>query len=55
VGSDRASKVRAEASYEIVLLARPPGTSTTMYIRVLDWSGSARPDFVYDLSVSGIN
>jgi hypothetical protein len=27
----------------------------TFYVHVLDWSGSARPDFVYDLIVSGAN
>jgi hypothetical protein len=35
-----------------------PGTSgdpVTFYVHVLDWSGSARPDFLYDLQVSGAN
>jgi hypothetical protein len=35
-----------------------PGAGTnpvTFYVHVLDWRGSARPDFVYDLIVSGAN
>lgn len=32
-----------------------PGTPATFYVRVLDWSGNARPDFVYDLVISGAN
>lgn len=35
-----------------------PGTGTdpvTFYVRVLDWRGDARPDYVYDLLVSGAN
>jgi hypothetical protein len=31
------------------------GTPVTFYVHVLDWSGSARPDYVYDLIVSGAN
>jgi hypothetical protein len=31
------------------------GTPVTFYVHVLDWSGSARPDYVYDLVVSGAN
>ncbi len=27
----------------------------TFYVHVLDWSGSARPDYIYDLVVSGAN
>ncbi len=30
-----------------------PGTPATFYVRVLDWTGSARPDFFYDLAISG--
>jgi hypothetical protein len=33
-----------------------PGTSgdpVTFYVHVLDWSGSARPDFLYDLEIAG--
>jgi len=32
-----------------------PGIPVTFYVHVLDWSGSARPDFVYDLSIFGAN
>jgi len=35
-----------------------PGTGSepvTFHIHVLDWSGSARPDFIYDLSIFGAN
>jgi hypothetical protein len=32
-----------------------PGTTVTFYVHVLDWSGSARPDFLYDLQISGAN
>jgi hypothetical protein len=31
------------------------GTPVTFYVHVLDWSGSARPDFLYDLQISGAN
>ena len=31
----------------------PGDPPVTFYIRVLDWGGNARPDFVYDLRVSG--
>jgi hypothetical protein len=31
------------------------GAPVTFYVHVLDWSGSARPDYVYDLVVSGAN
>lgn len=27
----------------------------TIYVRVLSWDGSARPDYVYDLTISGAN
>lgn len=30
-------------------------TALTFYVHVLDWSGNARPDFVYDLIVFGAN
>ena len=30
-----------------------PSTPTTFYIHVLDWRGNARPDMLYNLSVSG--
>jgi len=29
------------------------GTPVTFYVRVLDWSGNARPDLVYDLVIKG--
>jgi hypothetical protein len=29
--------------------------ATTFYVHVVDWSGNARPDFVYDLVISGVN
>lgn len=32
-----------------------PGSMVTFYVRVLDWSGSARPDFVYALRITRIN
>jgi hypothetical protein len=32
-----------------------PGTPVTFYVRVLDWRGNARPDFVYTLYVFGAN
>jgi hypothetical protein len=32
-----------------------PGTPQTFYIHVLDWNGNARPDFFYDLVISGAN
>jgi hypothetical protein len=28
---------------------------TTFYVRVLDWRGDARPDLIYQISVSGAN
>ncbi len=38
------------------LVFRVPGTlgqPVTFYVHMLDWSGSARPDFIYDISVGG--
>ncbi len=38
------------------LTFRVPGTASqpvTFYSRAFDWSGNARPDFIYDLSISG--
>lgn len=32
-----------------------PGTPVTFYVRVLDWSGDARPDFRYEISITGAN
>jgi hypothetical protein len=32
-----------------------PGIPVTFVVHVLDWSGSARPDFTYDLSIFGAN
>ncbi len=32
-----------------------PGTPVRFFMHVLDWSGNARPDFVYDLQISGAN
>lgn len=32
-----------------------PGTPVTFYVRVFDWSGNARPDYVYDLIITGAN
>jgi hypothetical protein len=37
-----------------LLQLRVNGVST-FYIHVLDWSSNARPDFVYDLVISGVN
>ena len=31
------------------------GTPVTFYVRVLDWSGDARPDFRYEISITGVN
>jgi large repetitive protein len=31
-----------------------PGTATTVFAHVLDWRGSARPDMLYQLNVSGV-
>lgn len=45
-------------SHDSRLQFQVPGTGTdpvTFYVHVLDWRGSARPDFVYDLIVSGAN
>lgn len=36
-----------------LLVPGEPGTSIPLYVRVLDWTGSARPDFTYDLFISG--
>jgi hypothetical protein len=35
----------------------PPSATSpvTFYVRVLDWSGDARPDLIYQISVSGAN
>jgi len=33
----------------------PGGAPVTFYVRVLDWSGMARPDFVYTIAISGAN
>jgi hypothetical protein len=33
----------------------PGGAAVTFYVRVLDWSGMARPDFVYTITISGAN
>jgi hypothetical protein len=41
-----------------LLYFRVPGNPAdlfTFYVRVLDWSGSARPDLIYYLEVSGAN
>ena len=32
-----------------------PANATTFYVRVLDWTGNARPDFLYSLVVTGAN
>jgi hypothetical protein len=32
-----------------------PGQTVTFYVHVLDFNGNARPDFAYDLAVSGVN
>ncbi|HWQ02978.1 MAG TPA: hypothetical protein VNL38_00715, partial [Candidatus Nitrosotenuis sp.] len=32
-----------------------PGTPVTFYIRVLEWRGMARPDFVYTITIAGAN
>jgi hypothetical protein len=32
-----------------------PGTQVTFYVRVLDWRGDARPDLIYDITISGAN
>jgi len=48
----------APSTLDSLLNFQVPGTGSepvTFYIHVLDWSGSARPDFVYDLTVSGAN
>jgi len=31
------------------------GTPYTFYVRVLDWSGMARPDFLYTITITGAN
>ena len=31
------------------------GDPVTFYVHVLDWSGIACPDFLYDLQISGAN
>lgn len=31
------------------------GTTTTFYVRVLSWDGHARPDYRYEISISGAN
>ncbi|MBI3483892.1 MAG: putative Ig domain-containing protein [Acidobacteria bacterium] len=33
----------------------PGGAPVTFYVRVLDWSGMARPDFRYSITISGAN
>lgn len=33
----------------------PGGPPVTFYVRVLDWSGMARPDFLYTITISGAN
>lgn len=38
-----------------VLLPGTPGTPVTFFVRVLDWRGDARPDFRYEISISGAN
>jgi hypothetical protein len=41
------------------LTMQVPGTTggppVTFYVRVLDWRGMARPDFVYTITISGAN
>ena len=32
-----------------------PGTPLTFYVHVLDWGGNARPDYLYDLVITGAN
>lgn len=32
-----------------------PGTPVTFYVRVLDWTGNARPDFRYAIKITGAN
>ncbi len=32
-----------------------PGTPVSFYVRVLDWRGDARPDLIYDITISGAN
>jgi len=48
----------APSTLDSLLNFQVPGTGSepvTFYIHVLDWSGSARPDFIYDLSIFGAN
>jgi hypothetical protein len=33
----------------------PTGSTVTFYVRVLDWSGMARPDFRYEIRIVGTN
>ncbi len=37
------------------LLQLQVASATTFYIHVVDWSGNARPDKLYDLVISGVN
>jgi hypothetical protein len=32
-----------------------PGGATTFYVRVLSWDGWARPDFLYEIEITGAN
>ena len=33
----------------------PGDPPVTFYVHVLDWSGMARPDFIYTITISGAN
>jgi hypothetical protein len=46
--------VRQDSRLEFRVLGTS-GDPVTFYVHVLDWSGSARPDFLYDLQISGAN
>jgi hypothetical protein len=50
-------KINAQSldSFLRFLVPGTPGTPVTFYVRVLDWSGDARPDFRYEISISGAN
>jgi hypothetical protein len=40
-------------SFLVLRVPGQTGTQQTVYLKVFDWAGSARPDMVYSLSVSG--
>lgn len=55
MNDDSASVSTLDSKLFFQVPGTPGGPSVTFYVRVLDWSGMARPDFLYTITISGAN